>query len=50
VCENSAVSTSEPTLEELEALIATLREENERLRSELRQARRDTHETPPHYL
>ena len=38
------------TREELEALVATLREEIERLRDELRRLRRDSHEVPPHYL
>ena len=41
---------NEETREELEALIATLRKEIERLKDELRRLRRDTHEVPPHYL
>ena len=40
----------ETTREELEALVATLRAEVERLKDELRRLRRDTHEVPPHYL
>jgi hypothetical protein len=36
--------------EELLALVESLRLEVERLSEELRRARRDTHEVPPHYL
>lgn len=39
-----------PTYEELESTVRQLREEVARLRDELRRARRDQHETPPHYL
>ncbi len=38
------------TREELLSLVAALREEIARLADELRRARRDTHEVPPHYL
>lgn len=44
------MSDSEPTREELLAQIDALREEVQRLRNEIRQIRRDHHETPPHYL
>ena len=44
------VTIHEPTREELEALVATLREEVSRLKEEVRRLRRDTHEVPPHYL
>jgi prefoldin subunit 5 len=37
-------------VEELEAIIRTLREEVERLRSELSLLRRNLDERPPHYL
>jgi hypothetical protein len=36
--------------EEWRDLVATLREEIGRLKEELRRARRDHHEVPPHYL
>jgi uncharacterized coiled-coil protein SlyX len=39
----------EATREELEALVSSLRAEVERLRDELRLARRDQHERPPHW-
>jgi archaellum component FlaC len=42
--------TTEPSKEELVALVQELREEVARLKEELRRARRDTHEVPPHYL
>ncbi len=38
------------TREQLESLVTTLRAEVDRLKEELRQLRRDRHETPPHYL
>jgi uncharacterized small protein (DUF1192 family) len=41
---------SEPSREELEALIASLREEIARLKEEIRRTRRETNEVPPHYL
>lgn len=36
--------------EELENTIASLREENARLKEEIRKIRRETNEVPPHYL
>ncbi|MBU6232670.1 MAG: hypothetical protein KJS64_00275 [Acidobacteria bacterium] len=39
-----------PRIAELEAEVARLRATLERLREELRAARRSHHETPPHYL
>ncbi|MBU6515786.1 MAG: hypothetical protein KGI65_07875 [Acidobacteriota bacterium] len=42
--------TSEPTPEELRRLVEELRAEVARLKEELRRARRDQHEVPPHYL
>ncbi len=47
-CTNMA--EDEATREELEALVASLRAEVERLKDELRRLRRDSHEVPPHYL
>jgi len=44
------MTAHERTLEELEALVASLREEVSRLKEEVRRLRRDTHEVPPHYL
>ena len=41
---------SELSREELEELVRSLRADVERLRGEIRQIRRDLHETPPHYL
>jgi hypothetical protein len=38
------------TREELARLVDALRLEVARLTEELRRARRDTHEVPPHYL
>ncbi len=40
----------EPTRDELEALVAQLRAEVDRLKDELRRLRHDRHEVPPHYL
>lgn len=37
-------------IEELEALVRSLREEIERLRAEISRLRRDRDERPPHYL
>ena len=44
------VTVHEPTREELEAMVATLREEVSRLKEEVRRLRHDAHEVPPHYL
>jgi len=44
------VSEREPTREELEELVATLRREVARLKDEIRRIRREQHEVPPHYL
>jgi|GEM_PF-181826 hypothetical protein len=44
------VTQREPTREDLEAMVATLREEVSRLKEEVRRLRRDAHEVPPHYL
>jgi len=41
---------SEPAREELLELIRQLREENARLKEEIRRIRRDNAEVPPHYL
>ena len=38
------------TREELEELVQRLRDEVARLKEEIRSARRDAHEVPPHYL
>ncbi|MEI6735415.1 MAG: hypothetical protein WCL31_00610 [Actinomycetes bacterium] len=40
----------EPTIEELQEEVGQLKAELARVREELRRARRDHHETPPHYL
>jgi hypothetical protein len=40
---------TEPTRGELEALLRELREEVVRLKEEIRQLRRESHEVPPHY-
>ena len=37
-------------VDELEALVRSLRAENERLREEIARLRRDRDERPPHYL
>jgi archaellum component FlaC len=44
------VTVHEPTREELEAMVASLREEVSRLKEEVRRLRHDAHEVPPHYL
>jgi len=44
------VDAPEPTSQELEAIIVTLREEIARLKDEIRRIRRESHEVPPHYL
>jgi uncharacterized small protein (DUF1192 family) len=43
------VPDDEPTRDELVELVAALRAEVARLSEELKRARRDTHEVPPHY-
>jgi uncharacterized small protein (DUF1192 family) len=43
------VSQGDVSREELEATIALLREENARLKEEIRKIRRETNEVPPHY-
>jgi cell division protein FtsB len=43
------VSQSNATREELESTIELLREENARLKEEIRKIRRETNEVPPHY-
>jgi hypothetical protein len=40
---------AEPTKAELEALLLELRDEVARLKEEIRQLRRESHEVPPHY-
>jgi len=40
----------QPTTEELEAIIHELRNENARLKEEIRRIERERHEVPPHYL
>jgi uncharacterized small protein (DUF1192 family) len=44
------VTPNEPTRDELERTIASLRDEIARLKEEIRQIRRETNEAPPHYL
>jgi len=44
------MTPSEPTRDELEATIAALRDEIDRLKEEIRHIRRETNEAPPHYL
>jgi cell division protein FtsB len=41
---------SDASREELEKTIVSLREENARLKEEIRKIRRETNEVPPHYL
>jgi cell division protein FtsB len=43
------VSQVDASREELEATIVSLREENARLKEEIRKIRRETNEVPPHY-
>jgi hypothetical protein len=50
VCESYEVTPTEPTRDELEAIIASLREEIIRLKDEIRRIRRENNEVPPHYL
>jgi prefoldin subunit 5 len=44
------MTPTEPSREELEATISSLRQEIDRLRDEIRRIRRETNEAPPHYL
>jgi predicted nuclease with TOPRIM domain len=44
------MSQSDASREELEETIVSLREENARLKEEIRKMRRETNEVPPHYL
>jgi uncharacterized small protein (DUF1192 family) len=44
------MALTEPSREELEAIIDSLRDEIARLKEEIRQTRRETNEAPPHYL
>jgi hypothetical protein len=50
VCESFQVTPTEPSRDELEEIISSLREENARLKEEIRRIRRETNEAPPHYL
>ena len=44
------MSNDDETRDELENTITSLREENARLKEEIRKIRRETNEVPPHYL
>jgi uncharacterized small protein (DUF1192 family) len=44
------MTPSEATRDELEEIISSLRDEIDRLKEEIRHIRRETNETPPHYL
>jgi len=44
------MTPTEPSREELEATIDSLRDEIARLKEEIRLIRRETNEAPPHYL
>ncbi len=44
------MTRTEPSREELEAIISSLREEIARLKEEIRLIRRESNEVPPHYL
>jgi hypothetical protein len=50
VCESYEMTPTEPSRDELEAIISSLREEIARLKEEIRRIRRDNNEAPPHYL
>jgi hypothetical protein len=50
VCESYEVTPTEPSREELEEIISSLRDEITRLKEEIRRIRRETNEVPPHYL
>ena len=47
--EGYVMTSTEPTREELEATITSLRDEIDRLKEEIRKIRRETNEAPPHY-
>jgi uncharacterized small protein (DUF1192 family) len=44
------MTTTDPSRDELEEIIASLRDEIARLKEEIRKIRRDNNEAPPHYL
>jgi hypothetical protein len=44
------MAPTEPSREELEEIISSLRDEIIRLKEEIRRIRRETNEVPPHYL
>jgi uncharacterized small protein (DUF1192 family) len=44
------MTPTEPSRDELEAIISSLRDEINRLKEEIRRIRRDNNEAPPHYL
>ena len=44
------MTSTEPSREELEEIISSLRDEITRLKEEIRRIRRETNEVPPHYL
>ena len=50
VCESRSMTSPHANREELLETIAKLRDEVVRLKEEIRQIRRETNETPPHYL
>jgi len=50
LCQPEYVTSDETSREELEELVNQLREENTRLREEVRRLAREHHEVPPHYL
>jgi hypothetical protein len=50
LCQPEYVTDDQRPREELEELVAQLREENARLREEIQRLARERHEVPPHYL
>jgi len=44
------MASAEPSREELEEIISSLRDEITRLKEEIRRIHRETNEVPPHYL
>ena len=50
MCECYGMVPTEPSRDELNVIIASLREEITRLKEEIRRIRRETNEVPPHYL